>query len=871
MLRLSLAQMRRSAGRLVAAGIAIAIGTAFVAAALFGGSVINATTAQSLTASLGDADVVITGWQDTNEEFLNNVDELPGVEAAFGQMSSFEDINFKGRSEFTIINVPAPVDELEVIKIAEGTAPSGTDEIALASGTAERLGISIGDEVTIPVTQYEFDDEGISNESTSIHTLRVTGITSDPRGAFINYNGSGLVSAELQRELLDWGSEESTFEQITVAASAGTSADEVKAQIQQLIDADYANADITVRTSAEQVDYRTKQVTGDTNVLLIVVLAFAVVALFVAGLVITNTFQVLIAQRTRQLALLRCVGATRSQVSRSVTIESLILGLMASVAGFALGAALIQGTLSVLGRSDIEVPLPDAISLTPVNVLVPIITGTVVTLLAAMSPARAATRVAPLAALRPTSAPGLRSKAGKFRLAISLLGMIGGGLLLISGVILAKTEALLGFGVAVLGGMASFIGVIVGGVFVIPKVVGLFGNLAGRLTGATAKIATANTVRNPRRTAATATALLIGVTLVTMMSTGAAIARSTLNSALADEFPVDIAIGQNAPDAPVVNPRIAPEIAKLEGIKDVAEIPSGQVTVAVTEGGGIIADAGTDMTAITIDHATEAGAIAATDSVPVASGTLLVGGYNDYEFGLTTDNPAQTVTVSGPGGEKSLRVAGTTSHIDSGVVLSDADFADLVGEGEIHALWMSVDDSHPALDTYSTVTERVSELTEGTETSYLISGSAAERAMLEQVIDTLLLVVVGLLAVAVVIALIGVANTLSLSVIERRRESALLRALGLTKGRLRSMLAIEAILITGVGALLGVLLGLIYGYAGASVIFGELMADSGVQLTLPWRDIAIVLVVALIAGLLASVMPARSATKTPPVAALAED
>src|SRR5690625_648581 len=284
MLRLSLAQMRRSAGRLVAAGIAIAIGTAFVAAALFGGSVINATTAQSLTASLGDADVVITGWQDTNEEFLNNVEELPGVEAAFGQMSSFEDINFKGRSEFTIINVPAPVDELEVIKIAEGNAPSGTDEIALASGTAERLGISIGDEVTIPVTQYDFDDEGVADESNDVFTLRVTGITSDPRGACINYDGSALVSAELQRELGGWGSSETTFEQITVAASAGTSADEVKAEIQQIIHADNSNADITVRTSAEQVDSQPQQITGDTKVLLIAVLAFAVVALVVAGL-----------------------------------------------------------------------------------------------------------------------------------------------------------------------------------------------------------------------------------------------------------------------------------------------------------------------------------------------------------------------------------------------------------------------------------------------------------------------------------------------------------------------------------------------------------------------------------------------------------
>src|SRR5699024_3574588 len=132
---------------------------------------------------------------------------------------------------------------------------------------------------------------------------------------------------ELQREKGGWGSAETTFEQIRVAASAGTSAEEVKAEIQQLIDADYSNADITVRTSAEQVDYQTQQITGDTNVLLIVVLAFAVVALFVAGLVITNTFQVLIAQRTRQLALLRCVGATRSQGSRSVTIEYLNLGI----------------------------------------------------------------------------------------------------------------------------------------------------------------------------------------------------------------------------------------------------------------------------------------------------------------------------------------------------------------------------------------------------------------------------------------------------------------------------------------------------------------------------------------------------------------
>lgn len=869
MLRLSLAQMRRSAGRLVAAGIAIAIGTAFVAAALFGGSVIRNTTAQSLTASLGDADVVVTGWN-ANQQLLEDIDALPGVDAAFGQVNSFEDLNFQGRHEFTMVNSPAPDDRLAVLTISEGTPPNTKDEIALSPGSMERLNISIGDEVTIPVTTYQVDDDEGYDGSSKVFKLRVTGVTSDESGAFISYGGSALVTAEAQREFLGWEPDESVFEQITVAASSDISAADLKSEIKGLIDDNYANAELTVRTNAEQVEHATEQVTGDTDVLLIVILSFAVVALFVAGLVITNTFQVLIAQRTRQLALLRCVGATKSQVSRSVTIESLILGFLASVGGFALGAALIQGTLSVLARSDLQVPLQTAIDLSPVNVLVPIITGTVVTLLAAISPARAATRVAPLAALRPADGPQVRSTAGKFRLVISLLGTVGGAALLVLGVFIAKTDPLLGFFVAVLGGMSSFIGIIIGGVFVIPQIVGFFGNIAGRLTGATAKIATANTVRNPRRTAATATALLIGVTLVTMMSTGASIARSTFNSVLVDEFPVDIAVGDIEPDSPEINPRIAPEIARIEGIDKIAEVPQALVDVAVTEGGGVIADSGTEMVAVTIDQAAQSGAIAQTSSIPVPSGSVYVGNFNSYDFGLDGDDPAKTITVSGPAGEKSLTIAGSLPHIPSGIVVNESDFTDLAGNGDVHALWMSLDDSHPAIDTFSTVTERVSELTEGTDTSYMISGSAAERALFEQVIDTLLLIVIGLLAVAVIIALIGVANTLSLSVIERRRESALLRALGLTRSRLRSMLAIEAVLITGVGALLGVLLGLVYGYAGSSVIFGQI-TGSGMQVTLPWRDIAIVLVVALVAGLLASVMPARSATKASPVEALAEE
>jgi len=863
MLRVSLAQMRRSAGRLIAAGIAIAIGTAFVAASLFGGSVISATTARSLTAELGDADIVVQGHA-TTSEMASEIADIPGVDTAFGRVSAFEEVGFEGRTEYTLVQTPAPSAKLEVLTIEAGEKPAALDEIALPVDTMNRLHIEIGDEVTVPIYTYTEDENGATTEEKTERTLTVTGSTADPNGAYISYGGAALVTPETQSEFLGVDADYPP-DNITVAVSEDANVADVKQEISQR----FASEDggVIVRTASEQVEAATAEVTGDTNILLVVVLAFAVVALFVAGLVITNTFQVLVAQRTRQLALLRCVGATKAQVSRSITLESFILGLIASASGLALGAALIQGTLTILSRQDIGVPLPEAITLSPVNILVPILTGTIVTLLAALGPARAATRVAPLAALRPASSPEVRSKAGRFRLVISLLGMIGGGALLILGVMLAKQEPLLGFFVAVLGGMSSFIGVIIGGVFVIPKVVGFFGGLLGRMTGATSKIATANTVRNPRRTAATATALLIGVTLVTMMSTGAAIARTTLNSALIDQFPVDVAIGQTVHNSPVIDARIAPEMAKLTGIESVAELPTAPVEVEITAGGGIIHS--TSMSATGVDQAA-ADAVANDGSLPVDRGEVLVGNNSGNELGMWSEDPAETIIVSGPDGDVTLNVVGTTHYSQQGLLLNDQDFEDIAGDAEIHALWMSTDDAHPAVDTYNSVNERLSELTGDTESNYLVTGSAVERGMFEQIIDTLLLIVVGLLAVAVVIALIGVANTLSLSVIERRRESALLRALGLTRGRLRLMLAIEALLITGVGALLGVVLGLIYGFAGASVIFGE-MTSTGLELTIPWRDIALVLIVALLAGLLASVMPARSATKTPPVAALAED
>jgi putative ABC transport system permease protein len=206
----------------------------------------------------------------------------------------------------------------------------------------------------------------------------------------------------------------------------------------------------------------------------------------------------------------------------------------------------------------------------------------------------------------------------------------------------------------------------------------------------------------------------------------------------------------------------------------------------------------------------------------------------------------------------------TTDADLSRAVVAQSDLDELVADAPASSLWVALDDPGRAAAVVAGVQDVVADSGEAVG----VAGAAVERASYEQVIDTMLGIVLGLLAVAVVIALIGVANTLSLSVIERRRESATLRAIGLSRSQLRGMLAIEGMLISGVGAVLGVVLGLVYGWAGSAAALG-VMGD--VVLAVPWREIVLVLLVAAVAGLVASVVPARTAVRTSPVEALATE
>lgn len=866
MWRLTLAQMRRSAGRLAAAGIAIAIGTAFVAATLLSGVLIQRVAYDSITASYGKADLIAAPGSSVTEAQIEALRDEPGVAAADPRIvAPSVDLSAGGRS-LTQAFTPVPSDSrLDTQHLAAGENPSGPDEVTLPERTAERLRVGVGDTVDVQAYVWVGGDDG--HVEPAADRVTVVGLTTDPGSAWPEYGGVGQAGTA---DVLRWstGVPEATLADTSVSsilivvadgADVATTQDAV-ADVLRSADGGSDPLVLTRDAAAERA------ISGEgTGAITVVVLAFAAVALLVAGLVIANTFQVLVAQRTRTLALLRCVGASRGQVRRSVLLEAGVLGLVSSLVGIVGGTLLVQVALWVLKGADLPFAVPSRVTPTPASILVPLAVGVAVTVAAALTPARVATRVRPIAALRPADAPNAGSRAGRVRLVLSLILLVGGAAGLGGGVALATSaDILAAVGIAILGGAASFIGLLLSAVFWMPRLVAAVGRLAGR-SGVSARLAAANTGRNPARTAATSTALLIGVTLVAMMSTGAVTARSTLDGELDSRYPVDLEIvaqdtlAADGTSTPGVLP--AATIAKvrdLPGVQEVVELPQERLSV----GDGIT------LSALGLS-AQDAGALMRDPQIAadVTDGALVVGQDLAEDLGLA-DGDTLPVTLADPvtgepTGSTRTDLTVAVSRLGGVKALVTPSTLDALGATAAdNTAWLRLSDVNSSGDVVQDIRDTT------VDSAVEVTGAAVERSTYQQAIDVMLAVVVGLLAVAVVIALIGVTNTLSLSVIERRRESATLRAIGLTRRQLRATMAIEGVLIAGIGAVTGVLLGLLYGWAGSAAVLTQVGA---VELRVPWLDLGLVLLVALVAGMLASVLPGRSAARTPPVAALAVD
>lgn len=856
MLRLTLAQMRRSLGRLAAAGIAIAIGTAFLAATLLAGNAITRTTYDAVTSDLGDADLVVVPTEGRiDDTALNVVRAGDGVAVVDPYQEIWVDLS--GPSGQTFVGARAPADDprLETAVLESGELPYQRGA-ALPATLAEAVGANVGDTVQITRTLWIVPDDGTEpGPETETTEMPVVGITDDGQAALL---GTPMihVPADLLADWVAADSPEVSYPYLLVLADPGVRVDVLQQDLRTALAETGGENRVAVRTADEQAALITAQLTGSTTALTGLVLGFAAVALLVAALVITNTFQVIVAQRTRTLALLRCVGAVRGQLRRSVLTEAFLLGAASSVVGVLAGTGLVQLALTVLNARGTDVPLPASVTVSTVSVLVPLLCGTIVTVLASWSPARAATRVSPLSALTPSGPPPIGQRSGRLRAAFSvLLVLVGAGFLGLGTVAAREVDAMVGVGIGVLGGAVSFIGILLGAVYWVPRLVSGVGRLLARTGSPTATLATANSVRNPRRTAATSAALFIGVTLVAMMATGAAGARVALDAGLEEQFPVDVEVStmDNGLEAQAVPPAVVDDVRDVDGVAEVVELTTA--TVQVSNGDSVTS---TRVHAVDPDLASSV-LLAPEHMADLADGVVVVPRNEARSSGIET------------GDEVTLDTGATTTTVQAVVsempgwdlVVTPDTMAAIEPDAPVGQLWVRL----TGVDVVTGAVTEITSIASGSGESLSVVGSAVDRAFYDRVVNTLLAVVVGLLAVAVVIAVVGVANTLSLSVIERRRESAMLRAIGLSRRRLRGMLAIEGVLIAGVGALVGVLLGLVYGWVGLQTMLGEL---TPVGLTVPWGQLAMVLGVALLAGLLASVLPGRSAARTSPVEALAE-
>jgi putative ABC transport system permease protein len=829
-LRVALSQFQSHSRRFVAVGLAVMLSVAFLSTTLM----VGASTRASLGASLGEAyskaELIATpDGESFNGAALAAVRGVPGVSEAYGHLQAYAEFTAGGQEVFAQVRNLAP-EALETAAVADGALPARADGVAVDSDTAGRYGLHVGDSLELRAP-----------DGTTTMAMTVTGILRGSHDPFASALPQLLAGTPAASALAAAGQAPAAgsgaadgYASIQLALSPGT--DVAAARAGALAALAGAGAEAQVKTADEQVTAQVALMTGGQDELTVVLLTFAGIALLVSGLVVSNTFAVLVAQRTRELALLRCLGAARTQVRNSVLAEALVVGVVSSAAGVLAAVGLMAALIGWAGTQ------PDmafaTMAVPPSAIVAGLAVGTLLTVAAAMVPARAATAVAPLAALRPADDAGIGNRRGRVRLVLGLAALALGVPLLAFG---AAGVMLV---VAFAGGVLSFIGVLLCATLFVPRLVGLAGRLAAP-AGVPGKLAALNAVRNPARTSVTAAALLIGVTLVALMMTGAATARQAFDDALAETYPVDMAVTAGA-----LTTAQRDAVERIDGVAAVALLPAA----------GRVGQQGTENPVYALDAA-EAG--------PLLRDTALV--LEPGKIYLPEGARPGRADVTGAAGTVTLEaVVLRTRNIPALVSAETAQQSGLLGgdAGAGSALWLRLADA-PGAGQLSG--DRIKDIQSAVATATgvaggAVSGAAIERVTFNEVIDVLLLVVTGLLGVAVLIALIGVANTLSLSVLERTRENSLLRALGLTRNQLRAMLALEAALVAGVAALLGSVLGSLYGWLGARSALGSL---AEVTPAVPWLQLLGVLAVAVVAGLLASVIPARRAARLSPVEGLA--
>ncbi|MCM3264756.1 ABC transporter permease [Streptomyces thermoviolaceus] len=700
--------------------------------------------------------------------------------------------------------------------LVAGTAPHGKGQVLIDSKTAQRAGYRVGDTVRISV-------DG------PVLTPTISGIFTTDDGNVTAGGSLALFDTATAQQLFG---KPGSYDEIDVKAKPGTGQSVLKQQLDTALPKGLTQATTADQLASDQARAIADSMSSLKNGLLV----FAGIALFVGTFIIANTFTMLVAQRTKELALLRAIGASRRQVTRSVLIEAFVVGAVAAVVGLVAGIGIGAGMHSLLGSFGSTVP-DGPLVVTPGTVVAAFAVGILVTMLAAWLPARRAAKIPPVAAMSSVHATATTKSLVLRNTLGALLAAAGAGLVLVATTMSGDSgQAPMGLGAVLL----------ITGVFVLTPLLSRPVIAAAapvlRAFGVAGKLARLNAVRNPRRTAATASALMIGLTLITGMTVVANSMQLAVEklaaSAIRADYLVSMANGND------LSPDVERKLKATEGVTAVSPMRN-----AISR----------------IDGATEfltgvdGAAFGELTDLPVADGTFTVGGTTVVVDGDTAEDHHWTAgsrfTVSYEDGRKQeLTVAGVyrANEMIRGILMDKDTLAPhQTDPADMQIMVKTADGPGDA------VKARLVKAA-GSNPAILIQDRQDISDGIARSVTLVLNMLYGLLAMAVIVAVLGVVNTLAMSVVERAREIGMLRAIGVDRAGVKRMVRLESLVISLFGGVLGIVLGVFFGWAAGSLAGDRLETY---ELVLPWGRMAVFLLLAGVVGVLAALWPARRAAR----------
>jgi putative ABC transport system permease protein len=825
--------------RALATTFAVVIGVAFVAGSYVLTDTIFAAFDEIFGESLKGTSVVISAENPVKQEngeiptvsasLLPRVQKTPGVRLAAGAIftpggffdSEGEKIGNKFAPKFISSALP---DGLESLTYIEGHRPRGPTEASIDKAAAESSGLKMGEEIKLI-------GQG------SARSFELVGFT---RLGGASFGGASIAQVTLpvaQRLTHKVG----RFDQISVAADKGVSATALKRRIAREMP-----PGVKVETARENADRGSEEIRESLSFLQIFLLVFAFIAILVGSFLIFNTFSITVAQRVAEFGMLRTLGASRRQILSAVVVEALAIGVIGALVGIGGGFLIALLLNALLEAFEIDLPTTGLV-MESRTIVVSLLIGILVTVLSSLVPAVRSTRVPPIAALHAvTPAPTRRRRV--IGIVVSLLLGVAGLAMVLIGL----------FGSAAAGTAAGLIG---GGAVVIVFAVSLFSprlvpplaTVAGwpleRLRRLLGRLARENAQRNPSRTAVTAAALMIGLTVVTFVTVFAAGLKSSVAQVVDENFAGGLVIQNSDGFSPIPN-GAALAARKVPGVVAVASIRSTQAKL-VDGGSTVRVSAPTRDVEKTVDIEWKKGGPSALRHLTNHQAILSDSFASDH--GLEVGDRFRLLSQTRK--KPTFEVVGTfSSKLDvfGSVVITQTAMA-----REFSQTQDTIDFVQTEPDASAAKVQAI--LTKGVEVAFPVAEVLNQQELKEsreEQVDQLVNLVYALLLLAILISLFGIANTLALSIHERTRELGMLRAIGMSRRQVRTMIRYEAVITALIGAILGMVLGLIF-----AALIAQPLKDEGFTLSYPVGSLIVLLVLSGFAGVLAAIAPARRASR----------